>query len=934
MPCRRHSSFVGVPASCSCKIRIICSSLNRLFIVCSFYPLRGWLCIADSTQLWTKLWGAGHGDDTLDGGIGDDRLEGGYGNDTYIVTAGTNQILDYGGETDQIVFGGAYNKDDISFKVVDNYHLEIYFNNELSVRIENQFGGYSIETLVFDDASSIDLTTYQFVQQGTDADDYLNGINYGGSQDNLLFGGAGNDHISAGSGDDIVDGGAGNNYIDGGAGNDTYIINEGYHTISDYSGNDKIVFGAGFDQQDMSFRRVNETNLEISFNGTPVAMISYFFNQGSSYGIETLEFADSSTFDLTAYRNVYGTNGDETLVGLDRALLQDDYIYGQSGNDTLQGGAGNDMLDGGYDDDILEGGDGNDRLLGQSGQDTLNGGAGNDRLEGGYDSDIYIYNAGDGVDTIYDYDGVNDTIVFGAGLNQADLTLVRSGSVDLKILFNGNHVLTIENQFSSYGAIETLQFADNSTLDLTTVSYLTEGTAGSDYLAGIGAGGGGDILMGYAGDDYLSGDNGDDTLDGGEGNDQLYGGLGDDTYIVTEGHDTVYDYGGNDTIVFGANYNLDDMTLERSGPTDLKILFNNVLVLTISNQFSAQSKIETLVFDDARTFDLLTVNYPVTGTANGETLYGISEGGDPHDTIDAGAGNDYIYAYDGNDTITGGLGNDQVDGGLGNDTFIYNDGDGVDSYRDQGGVDKIILGAGFDVQDMTLEKVNSSDLKISFNNVHIITIQGHFSTNGAIETLQFADNSTFDLTNIRIETLGTSEAETLYGTNSPEAIDAIYGLEGNDTIYAQAGDDYLYGNEGNDTLYGEAGDDTLDGGVGDDILDGGQGNDVYIFGEGNDIIREASGGNGGIDAIHFAEGVTLQDLTITRENDHLRIADNNSNSVLVEYQFGTSSAPVEKLVFADGSEVLLTSLQFATHGTAGSDNLSGIESGGSRVQTH
>lgn len=328
-----------------------------------------------------------YGNDTLDGGIGDDRLEGGYGDDTYIVTAGTNHILDYAGESDKIIFGGAYNKDDISFKIVDNYHLEIYFNDVLAVRIENQFGGYSIETLVFDDESTIDLTTYQFEQRGTDGADYLNGIAYGGDTNNLLYGGAGNDQITAGAGDDILDGGSGNNYLDGGAGNDTYIINEGYHTIYDYSGNDKIVFGAGFDQEDMSFRRVNETNLEISFNGTPVALISYFFNQGGSYGIETLEFADSSTFDLTAYRNVYGTSGDETLVGLDRALMQDDYLYGQGGNDTLQGGAGNDMLDGGSDNDVLEGGAGNDRLYGQSGQDTLNGGVGNDRLEGGYDSD-------------------------------------------------------------------------------------------------------------------------------------------------------------------------------------------------------------------------------------------------------------------------------------------------------------------------------------------------------------------------------------------------------------------------------------------------------------------------------------------------------------------------------------------------------------------
>src|SRR6516164_10966302 len=48
MPCLRHTSTVFVPDSCSRRIAIICSSLNRLrFIV---RPPLG----SDSTQIWTS----------------------------------------------------------------------------------------------------------------------------------------------------------------------------------------------------------------------------------------------------------------------------------------------------------------------------------------------------------------------------------------------------------------------------------------------------------------------------------------------------------------------------------------------------------------------------------------------------------------------------------------------------------------------------------------------------------------------------------------------------------------------------------------------------------------------------------------------------------------------------------------------------------------
>ena len=54
-------------------------------------------------------------------------------------------------------------------------------------------------------------------------------------------------------------------------------------------------------------------------------------------------------------------------------------------------------------DNSLTGGKGKDTLNGGANQDTLNGGKGNDILWGGDDADTFVYRAGEGTDTIMDY---------------------------------------------------------------------------------------------------------------------------------------------------------------------------------------------------------------------------------------------------------------------------------------------------------------------------------------------------------------------------------------------------------------------------------------------------------------------------------------------------------------------------------------------------
>ena len=103
-------------------------------------------------------------------------------------------------------------------------------------------------------------------------------------------------------------------------------------------------------------------------------------------------------------------------------------LTGGNGRDTLNGTAGNDRLDGGNGDDTLFGGAGNDFLLGGNGDDTLRGGLGNDILNGGLGFDRFVLTAGEGTDTIQDFQNGIDKFVLTGGLTYSQLTVQQQGT--------------------------------------------------------------------------------------------------------------------------------------------------------------------------------------------------------------------------------------------------------------------------------------------------------------------------------------------------------------------------------------------------------------------------------------------------------------------------------------------------------------------------
>lgn len=125
-----------------------------------------------------------------------------------------------------------------------------------------------------------------------------------------------------------------------------------------------------------------------------------------------------------------GFAGDDTLFGGNGA----DLLRGAAGADTLYGGAGADRLFGDAGNDTLFGGSGADKLWGGAGNDILVGGAGCDTLIGGRGADTFVFDATSAIDTICDFNLVQDRIDLTAFATDFDDLTIKSASFGSKVV--------------------------------------------------------------------------------------------------------------------------------------------------------------------------------------------------------------------------------------------------------------------------------------------------------------------------------------------------------------------------------------------------------------------------------------------------------------------------------------------------------------------
>ena len=564
----------------------------------------------------------GDGIDTLSGGSGDDRLSGGAGDDQLAGDDG-NDVVD-GGAGDDLLFGDA-GKDTL-------------------------FGGAGNDEIQGGDGNDI--------AAGGDGDDLIAGgagddVLAGGAGSDEIQGGEGNDTAAGGDGDDVIygeagndflAGGAGSDYLAGGDGNDTYFFNrgDGIDHIRDSNAGGQVntlVFGAGIDSSQIKLG-LGSLMLDLG-NGDAIHLDNFNPDDAvNSSSIQRFKFADGAVLDaqqlLARGFDLAGTAGDDTV----RGTSADDRITGGTGNDTLAGGLGN---------------------------------------------DTYVYNRGDGADSIVDAwiwtlpsgetVGNSNTLSLGAGITP-DAIGVRLDAATRHVTLDFGGGDSIDIGLAGNIAIQTLQFADGSSQGiqafLSNTRFDITGTAAADALTGtpfndrIDGKGGNDVLTGGTGSDlylYNVGDGADTIYDNGryfgfpgaDGNTLRFGpGITPDMIRVRhDGNDCLLDLGGGDSIVVGANSFSDE------------VLHGFDLNLNPFTTFA----IQTVEFDDGSAVgiqDFVTQRgLANTGTAGADTL----------------AGDDLYHGWI-PDRLEGGAGNDTLQGGAGSDLYVFNRGDGADTITD------------------------------------------------------------------------------------------------------------------------------------------------------------------------------------------------------------------------------------------------------------
>ncbi|MEI3550069.1 MAG: calcium-binding protein [Alphaproteobacteria bacterium] len=711
---------------------------------------------------------------------------------------------------------------------------------------------------------------------GTNGNDTINGTSGG----DFLSGEKGDDIINANAGNDVIYGGIGNDALNGGNGDDTYIWNwgEGLDTIYDTGNNDTISFGDGITFNDLTFQCVNTDDLKIFVKNDPNqgVIIQDFLNGSLNYKIEELIFRDGSEVHLSEIAlTLQQLSTGETITG----TAFGDTIYAGGGFDTVNAGSGN---------------------------DTIYGGSGNDYLNGGNGDDTYVYNVGDGLDTIYDYEsssssGKNDKIKFGEGISATDVTLSRKDNNLVITLFNDitQGVIIQDFFYNSYYQIEKIEFSDGTIMDLTGGLTLRQAD-GNDNITGTSLD---DVIYGNGGNDTLNGGNGNDTIIGGKDNDNLQGEYGNDTYVwnLGDGLDYISDSSGNNIIEFGEGITLENLTFNRGNSNDPSDANN--LYIFVNDDRNQGIKIDyffglgtyrnfTLKFADGSTFVPQDNDFNFTLAEGVNTLYGF----DYNDTLTGNNQENTISGGNGNDTIIGGKGNDNLQGEYGNDTYVWNLGDGLDYISDNNGNNIIEFGKGITLENLTFERGNSNDSS-NANNLYIFVnddrnqgiIINYFFGLGTYRnfTLKFADGSTF------------VPKDNDFNFTLPEGQNTLYGFDYNDT---------LTGNNQENTISGGNGNDTIIGGKGNDNLQGEYGNDTYVWnlGDGLDYISDNNGNN----IIEFGEGITLENLTFERGNSndssnannlYIFVNDDRNQGIIINYFFGLGTYRNFTLKFADGS---------------------------------
>ena len=645
------------------------------------------------------------------------------------------------------------------------------------------------------------------------------------------------DSITGNGGNDQLQGGAGNDSITGGSDDDTFFAS---------AGNDSYLGGGGGDR--ISYSGSGQGGLGVSVNLTT--------------GSATNTWGGSDV--LSGIRNVEGSAGNDTLVGIGAAVL----ALGPGGAPTLTGtrffgSGGSDSLDGvvalarswadysglaaaitaSYSDTLhatvskslggtdtlvtvtgIVGTDGNDSLAGSPVSPPIGtnnfgtvlvGGPGNDTINGfsngtnrvDYSGSTSAANINLSAGTASDGLGGTDTLtnvtqVRGTGFND---TMLGGANFETFMVSNaGNHSIDGGGGGNTYRYFGIDNVLVDITLASSTGGFASKPGGAVDTLRninGITTGEGNDTLIGNSGNDTLQGAGGNNLLDGRGGDNWVqYNTIV--TSIATHGVVVNLQTGHAANPWDGQDFLLNVQNVVGSP-------LNDSITGTSANS-GTFSVIRGMIGDDtlaapfANTHVEADYSQDPAGVTVNLVLGTVTDGWGGQDqliNIQAVRGSSF------NDSITGSALNDILTGGPGNDTI---DGGGVPGTD----VDIAIINSSFAAASIIITDPDG---------VRITSIDGS-DVYRNIELYRFTDR---DFSFVVIDVNGTAGNDSIHpgfvNTAGTKVVD-----DSGETIFGGGG--------GNDQLQGGAGDDSIVGGNGADTFFGGAGNDTFYAGGGRDRV--------------------------------------------------------------------------------------------------
>ena len=350
------------------------------------------------------------GDFTVQSGKGNDIIQGSAGNTTYSFNRGdgTDTItdnIDYVGNPsiDTILLKADITEEDVIVKK-QGYDMVIQvlskdkktIDNEIIIKDEYAYKIPQIEQVKFE-YNNIIWTQAELKQRAS-----------------YIYGTDGDDIIKLEHGDFTVQAGKGNDIIQGSAGNTTYIYKKGdgndiIRGEIDYQGNPSI--------DTIKLIDIDENNIKIKKQGYD--MIIEIQNEDNTKN--TITVKDEYKYTVSQIEQIQ--IGNSKILNKEQINKLSKTIYGTDRGETIKGTNKNDII---------------------------NAGKGDDYIQGYYGADTYIFNKGDGIDTIYDYDtntNNKDTIKLGADILN---TIFKKEGSGLSIQFaDSDDKINIQNWYKS-----------------------------------------------------------------------------------------------------------------------------------------------------------------------------------------------------------------------------------------------------------------------------------------------------------------------------------------------------------------------------------------------------------------------------------------------------------------------------------------------------